>query len=457
MGRDARRRGVSVVVLLAVGLALAGRAGAHAGGIRAAAPESLTVPFWLFLATGGGVVGASFLLASFVTDRSFVRWLDEWRGPPVSLGRPGRLVGRLLGVVGLGLVVVAGVAGPPDPVRNAATLVVWIGFWGGLTALAYLVANPWPAVDPFATVARVLPTLDRTYPARLGSWPATVGLLALVYVEVITPLADDPTLLALVVVGYGVATVTGAVVFGPDTWFARADPLSRLLAAYGRVAPLARTDEGLRLRFPGAAGTERVVRDRSDAAFVVAVVFVTTYDGFVGTEVWQSIARPFVLGGVVPEAVYLAALSVGYGVFVAAFVASVAVGRRAASTYVTSEALLTRFAPPLLAIAAGYHLAHNVGTTLTLLPALATALTAPLATPTPPTLVVPNWFGGVGIAAVLLGHVLAVWMGHTAAYETFPDRLQAIRAQYGITLAMIAYTMISLWIVTTPGGSPPFV
>ena len=490
------RRG-RILLAAAATLAVTGRAVAHAGGIRSAAPESLTVPLWLFLAAGGGVVGASFLLASFVTDRSFVATLDRWRGPTLPVGRVGRLLGRLIGLAGLGLVLVGGFAGPTDPVRNVATLVVWVGWWGGVTLVAYLVANPWPAIDPFRGIAGVLPTFDRRYPAALGSWPAVVGLLALVYLEVVTGLAESPGTLAVVVVGYGLATVGGAVLFG-DEWFARADPIARLMAAYGRIAPLARTNAGLTLRLPGGNPSDRepddphgetaerpsdrspandethtdrtdggrvrsagrdagFVRDSSDAAFVVAAVFGTTYDGFVGTGLWQSIARPLVFGGVPPSVVYLLALGIGYTGFLAVYFASISIGRRLADTFVSPETLVCRFTPPLLAIAAGYHLAHNLGTTLTLSPALAVAVTTPIGTPTPPTLVVPGWFGGVGIAGVLVGHLLAVWMAHTAAYELFPDRLQAVRSQYALTVVMIAYTMVSLWITTAPGGAPPYV
>src|SRR6056297_1466183 len=56
----------------------ASTARAHGAALRGSA-ESLSIPTWLFLATGGGVVGASFLLATFATDRRFVRRSHDWR------------------------------------------------------------------------------------------------------------------------------------------------------------------------------------------------------------------------------------------------------------------------------------------------------------------------------------------------------------------------------------------
>ncbi|WP_435062746.1 hypothetical protein [Halobaculum sp. EA56] len=452
------RRAVTAVLAPLAALAAAGRVAAHAGGIRGAA-ASVTVPTWLFLATGGAVVGASFLLASAVTDRAYIRRIDTWGRTLPDAGRAARLLARAAGLLALAVTVAAGLFGPPAPGRNAAVLVVWIGWWGLFVLSAYLVGNGWPAVDPFRTVARAVPSLDREYPDRLGSWPAVAGLLTLVYLEVVTPLADDPRLLAGVVLAYLGLSVAGSAVFGVDDWFGNADPVSRLLAAYGRVAPVTRTDDGLRLRLPGMGLTDAGrVEGRDDVGFVVAVVFVTTYDGFVGTALWADLARPFVDIGVPPLLVYLLAMVAGYGLFLALYLASASAARRTADTYLAPGELARRFAPSLLAIAAGYHLAHNLGTALALAPSLAVVLASPLSPPAEvPVLLVPDWVGGVGVAAVLGGHLLAVWVAHSTAYGLFPDRLQAIRSQYGVTVAMVAYTMASLWVVSRPGGVPPFL
>jgi hypothetical protein len=112
----------------------------------------------------------------------------------------------------------------------------------------------------------------------------------------------------------------------------------------------------------------------------------------------------------------------------------------------------------LLPIAAGYHLAHFLGYFVSLSPALVASVLDPLNPPIEPTVIVlPGWFGGLAIAFVLLGHLLAVWVAHASAYEVFPGRLQAVRSQYPFVVVMVLYTMTSLWIVSTPSAEPPFV
>jgi hypothetical protein len=456
------RAGWRSLAVVAGLLALSGSATAHGGSLGAAARESLTVPTWLFLMTGGGAVGASFLLASFVTDRTFIRSIhDPLRSGRVPARRLGRWLVAIVGVLGLVVVFAVGFVGPPEALANLAILLVWAGWWAGFTMTTYLVGNTWPLLNPWQTVASLLPSLDRDLPARLGAWPSVAGLLALVWLEVVSPLADQPQLLAGVIVGYSVLTLGGAVLTGPDTWFRRVDPVARVFRYYGRVAPLTWDDDQqrLRLRLPGAGLTEtRLVDGADEVAFVVALLWVTTYDGLVSTPAWADLAG-FLVGLGVPAAIlYPVAMVVGFAVFLGAYRLAARYSRRTANSYRDPALLARAFAPPLLAIAAGYHLAHYLGYFLSLFPALLAALASPLSAPsTVPVAQLPGWFGGVNMAFVLLGHLLAIWAAHATAYDLFPGRLQAIRSQFPFILAMVGYTMLSLWVVSQPSVQPPYL
>jgi hypothetical protein len=279
------RRGRRVALVAAGLLAVAGTAAAHGGGLSSAPDRSTDIPTWLFLTTGGSVVGASFVLASFVTDRAFIRRVHGWREgfavPARGLLETG---GRAAGVLTLAFVLTIGFVGPRDPTYNAAVLIVWAGWWSGYAITTYLVGNSWPVVNPWRALARPLPSLDRPYPERLGAWPSVVGLLALVWLEVVSPLADDPRLLATVVAGYTVVTLAGAVVFGEATWFSTVDPVSRVFRYFGRVAPVYADGGRLRLRLPATGLDEPAfVTSRAEVGFVIAVLWVTTFNGLVAT------------------------------------------------------------------------------------------------------------------------------------------------------------------------------
>ena len=419
------RRTIATLVALTLGSALlATPVAAHGGSLGASARESLAVPTWLFLLTGGGAVGGSFLLASFVTDRAFIARIHGWRATTdVPLRRVAAALVQLVGVLGLGAILVVGYLGPPDALGNLAILLVWVGWWAGFTVTTYLVGNAWPLLNPWRTLSNRLPSLNGTYPTRLGAWPSVAGLLVLIWLEVVSPLADDPRLLAAVVAGYSVLTLAGAVAVGPDRWFGSVDPVARVFRYYGRVAPLSWDGAGDRLsvRLPGTALTEsRLVDGFDEVAFVVALLWVTTYDGFVSTPAWTDIATVLVGVGVPAWVLYPATLLVGYALFLSVFRLAVRLSRRS--------------------------------------PALLSAVTAPLAAPaTVQVLQVPGWFGGVSMALVLLGHLLAIWVAHATAYDVFPGRLQAVRSQYPLAGVMVCYTVASLWIITQPTVTPPFL
>ncbi|MFB6281187.1 MAG: hypothetical protein ABEH40_04115, partial [Haloferacaceae archaeon] len=431
------------------------------GGL-AGAGEGGAVPTWLTVMTGGVVVGASFLFASLLTDHGTIRAVADWEvrlpAPDAALSAAAG-VARAASVAALGLVAVVGVVGPPDPTRNLAILVVWVGWWAGYTMSVYAVGTTWGALNPWRALADRLPRLaDRTYPDRLGAWPAVVGLLGLVWIEVVSPVAADARLLVAVVAAYTAVTLAGAAAYGADTWFDRVDPISRVFAAYGRIAPVQRTDDGLALRLPTTTLIDARVRgEPGRAAFVVALLWVTTYDGLVTTPAWAAAIRPLVGAGVPPRALYLAAIVGGFAAFYAVYGRASDRVRRSADSYVAADYVGRYFAPALLPIAAGYHVAHFLGYFLALTPAFATVVLDPLSPPAVELLAMPAWFGSLQLGFVLVGHLLAVWVGHALAFDLFPGVLRPIRSQYPYVVVMILYTMTSAWVVIQPFRQPPFV
>jgi hypothetical protein len=453
---------VGGAVALAAGLALlVGRAAAHVGGLSSSGGG--TVPTWLTILTGGVVVGASFLFTSLMTDHEAIRSVNGRRAllpAPVALRSAAAWTVRGLGVAVLLLVVVTGLVGPTAGDQNFALLVVWAGWWAGYTMTVYLVGNSWPLVNPWRTLASLLPEVgERAYPDRWGAWPSVAGLLGLVYLEVVSPVGSHPRLLAAVVVGYTLVTLAGAAVYGVDTWFGQVDPVARVFRWYGRMAPVQRTDDGLAFRLPGAAITEQTDAEPPDeVGFVVALVWVTSFDGLVSTPLWATATRPVVDLGVPPLLLYLAAIVGGYLLFLFAWREAARRAREYADTYVTSEFVEGWFVASLLPIAAGYHLAHFLGFFVSLSPLLVRVVQQPFATPvwTQP-IELPGWFATLQVLFVLVGHLLAVWVAHALAFELFPGKLKPIRSQYTFVVVMIAYTMTSVWIVTQPFGPPPYV
>ena len=454
---------VRIAVLSAFGAAvLAQPSIAHVGGLGGTT-TSATVPAWLTILTGGVIIGASFLLTSLMTDHAAIRAVNGWRflvPTPDAVRTAIRWTAGGISIGVLLMILTTGVTDPQTPTSNFAILVVWAGWWAGYTMTVYLFGNTWPLLNPWRALVEPLPIpRSRTYPEWLGAWPSVAGLLALVWLEVISPVAQDPEFLAFLIGGYSIITLTGATLYGPETWFERVDPISRVFRYYGRLAPFQRTETGIECKLPSASLAERRVSERVDeTAFIVALLWVTTYDGFVSTPLWTDFARPIVRLGVPPRLLYFTTILAGFGAFFYIYRLAARRARRTGSTYVTSSFLEGWFAPSLLPIAAGYHIAHFLGYFLTLVPALLTVISQPFSPPSNvDVLVLPGWFGTLRLLFILFGHLFAVWVAHALAFDLFPGKLKPIRSQYPFIVVMIFYTMTSMWIITQPFTPPPYV
>ncbi|ADQ66679.1 hypothetical protein C499_02943 [Halogeometricum borinquense DSM 11551] len=477
------------VALLARGVA----ASNAAVGLGQASRDPLSVPRWLYVATGGATIGASALLASFVTDRRFVLRIHRWTRTFAAQETARRVGTGLLNALGIGLlalVVYRGVAGPQIPTVNLAVVVVFAGMRAGFTMFTYLVGDVWSALNPWQTVAARLPNGFVEYPQQLQRWPAVAGLLALVWIETTTGVTNRPALLASAVLGYSAVTVVGAVAFGTGPWFRNVDPVSVFFRLYGRVAPFSWDRGTLHAHLPGMrlvddeyaereyddgksdgsnrtdahgnsddhSNSGRVVTGMSDIAFVIALVWELTFSGFVTTQQGVSVVRALVNAGLPPLAVYGGLYLLGFAAFFGAYVLAARISASRLQTYREARELAICFAPPLLAIAAGYHLAHYFAFFLSLSPSLFAVLSAPFSSPANPLVfTLPSWVSMLNIAFVLGGHLLAIWIAHSTAYRLFPSRLQAIRSQYPFVLVMMGYTALSLWLISLPTGSPPFI
>ena len=60
----------------------------------------------------------------------------------------------------------------------------------------------------------------------------------------------------------------------------------------------------------------------------------------------------------------------------------------------------------------------------------------------------------MSVAAIVIGHVSAVYLAHVTALREIPERRFALRSQYPMLVLMVAYTMVSLWILAQPIVEP---
>jgi hypothetical protein len=58
------------------------------------------------------------------------------------------------------------------------------------------------------------------------------------------------------------------------------------------------------------------------------------------------------------------------------------------------------------------------------------------------------WF--TAVIAIVVGHIMAVYLAHVMALRTWREHAPALRSQYPMLVLMVGYTMVSLWILSQP-------
>lgn len=474
----------------------------------------LPVPLWLWITGAAAAVAFSFVVIGL-----FVRGAPGLGGYPRGnllrwlvgrlLAHPAvRLLARVISVLLLVLLVVAGLFGNQDPARNLAPTVIWVLWWVGFAYVSALAGNLWAVVNPWAAVFEWAEALARRgfgrelsiglrYPSRVGVWPAVGLYLAFAWVELVFTGRAVPRSLGSLAILYSLITWTGMLLFGRSVWLRHGDPFALAFGVLARFAPTevrvadpevcrtcpldcgdgecidcfdcfakapeARREWNLRPFGVGLLRDERV--SGSMVAFVVVLLSTVTFDGFTATPAWNMLesalyaalpalgdARLTVIGTLGLLAFPTAVL----GVYrtVADRIAS------AAGTDCSHGELARAFVFTLVPIAIAYHLAHYLTYLLIqgrlIIPLVSDPfgfgwdLFGTAAYRPDIGLVGARFAWYAAVIAIVLGHIVAVYLAHLIALREFREPRVALRSQYPMLALMVSYTTVSLWILAQP-------
>jgi len=390
------------------------------------------------------------------------------------------------------VVVVAGLIGDSDPFKNIAPTTVWVVWWVGFAYVSGLGGNLWAVLNPWRTAFEALQWLHQRakphgrlglhlkYPDKLGSWPAVVLFVWFIWAELIWPASDSPASLAQMIITYSIITWAGMFVFGCRSWLRHGEVFTVLFGMLARFAPTEYLEERHEWNLrPWAVG---LLPDKPMSAaltvFVLLMLSSVTFDGLLATPLWGTIAewmimseavRPLVLllqdiTGNAIAAISTIALIVFLFVFqllYLAFCGLMYMSTPAAARVDLSVTELARlFVLSLIPIALAYHLAHYLSFLLIVGQYMIPLISDPFGF---------GWdlfgtklyFVNIGIVdarfvwitsviAIVTGHIVAVWLAHVVALRRFRESRAALRSQIPMLFLMVAYTMLSLWILAQP-------
>jgi hypothetical protein len=452
MPRPAIRAGV-VATLGAVALAAPAAVSAHALNVT----YQSRLPLVVYLAGAALTVALSF---------AFVLLADVRAEPPPPAG-PGKLPPawlryglRAIGLIGWTWIVVQGIVGGQSA-GDVKTLFLWVYGWVGIAVVSALIGPIWHWLDPFATLhdigARAARVVGMSgwepadYPARLGRWPAAIGLIFFVWLELVGSV-NGSRMLFIVLVGYTAFTLAMMAQFGRDAWRRDGEVFSVWFGLLGRLAPFGLVPETDRVRSrPFATGLLVGGWTLLDVVIIGLGTGSILFDGLSQTTPWfQVFGAPDVpiktlqlLGflGIIVVAAQAVARLVGVSATGAGLL-PIAVGYLIAHyftyLFIDGQRIIVAIADPLQQ---GWDLGG-----------FGWAFFEPTQAFLPPGLV---WT--IQIAAVVGGHMLGAWAGHVVYMAEHREGIGR-RREVPLAVIMVALTTLTLWslgqslIVEAPAG-----
>jgi hypothetical protein len=425
--------------------------------------KDLPIPAAYAMAGAGAALAVSFIVLALAWRTP--RFDAATKGTPA----PARLASvvddawfpvllRALGLAFFAYVAWAAVAGP-DLLLNPTFGVVYVLLWVGVVPASLLFGPFYRAVSPLRTVHLLVTRLTGGDPGRglltlprwVGYWPAALGLLAFVWLELVYPGSTYLSPVRLWFAAYLAIVLVGSAVFG-SAWLERADPFEVYSTLVGHLSVFGRTADGtLVLRSP--LGNLDGVRAEPGLVGVVAVLFGSTaFDSFKDSTEWLRFTQS---SSVSSTWLDLAALL--FFVLVVGVTFSVATMATGVREGITRRSLPNRFAHSVVPIIVGYVVAHYLSYFVEVGQQTVVQLSDPLARGQDllgtSDLQVSYWLSThptflavLKVLSVVTGHVLGVVAAHDRAIKLLPRRHQ-LTGQLPLLLVMVFYTVTGLYLL----------
>ena len=467
--------------------ATTGQLQAHGFGAR----YDLPLPLALYLVGAGLTVAVSFAMLAVFMRRAPVSG-EHWRlnlthtaGGRLLLAPGFLLACRALAVALFLVVIAAGLFGVQSPLKNIAPVMVWAIWWVGMAYISALLGDLWALVNPLDTLfgwgqtlgARIRPggrhAVGLRYPDALGAWPAVVLFLGFVWMELVWEHSDTPAYLAAVMLAYSAITWLGMLLFGRAQWLCRSEVFTLAFGLLARFAPTevrasGSGDRVLCLRPYGVGLLSREPVPASMVVLVLAMLSAVCVDGFMETPLWASILEYYAPpapgmagdGGAARTWVQTAGVAGAPLLFVGVYLIFCRLTAWSGGGRVPTARVAGLFVLTLVPIAVAYHLAHYLSFLVMAWQYLIPLVGDPFGFGWD-LFGTRNHFVRVGLVdaravwylslgAIVVGHVIAVYLAHCVALQAYADRRLALRSQWPMVALMICYTMTSLWIIAQP-------
>ncbi len=287
---------------------------------------------------------------------------------------------------------------------------------------------------------------------RIGVWPATVGLVAFAWLELVYPASALPSTIAIAALVYSIYLVVMMAGFGREAALASFDIFTPYNRLFSSIGPWGRSADGRLVRRLWLHALPAIPEWKGLAGLLVVMIATVSFDGLSNTVGYEAVTGSFGMsvGG---RTLYLvvACLLVGAAYYLACWAAA----RLSEDSQMTTGKVASRFAHTLVPIAFAYSFAHYFTLVIFEGQSIISAAADPFGL---------GWdlFGArdykidfflgafpvwyIQLATIIAGHIAGVVLAHDRALADFKG-VGAVRSQYAMLVLMVLLTGLGLFIL----------
>lgn len=437
----------------------------------------LLLPTDVYILSGGLSVALTALTLIFLPPGFFTTLFKPLRLIPdltrAPLVREIKFTPSLVSVGFLFWLLYMGMSGPRDPLSNPLPLTIWTVWWVGLVCVQGVLGDVWRWINPWVGPVAILRKSMgiNTYfrlSASVAQVISIVTFMGFVAILLVDPAPSDPARLAKYVGVYWLFTLLAALIFGPR-WLKHAEGISMVMHSYGLIGMVGQQRGKAKI---GVNGWQILNLRSVPLGTAVLILFILGSGSFDGlNETFWWLARiginPLEFPGrsAVMVQNFLGLVLVN-GALIMAFGISVWLGLKFSRQDMSFLRAFCLFAPTVLPIALGYHFAHYFTSFLVEIQYVKAAATDPWATGADlfglgSFYVTTGFFNThesvrllwlTQASAIVLGHILAILLAHAVAVRNIDSNRQAVMSQIPLSIFMICYTFLGLWLLASPRG-----
>jgi hypothetical protein len=324
----------------------------------------------------------------------------------------------------------------------------WIYFIVGLNLLNFIFGNFWEAVNPWKFLTEKLLKMKK------GSYPTPkvipiILVFSLYWFELVSGVSYIPKYVGYFILGYTIINILAYRLF--SDWFTNGELFSviyRYISFFSVSKIDANSNEEGYFKFPYFS-----------FLFICILLAGISYDSIKETLIWFSFTEYLGLE-------FDSKLTQTFGLFLtiipfaSLYLISIAGIKYLLKLPISLRELIKSYLPSLSPIVLGYFLAHNFSVFIVSIPIFLPTLLDPFgfgwnlfgvnAFRFAPLILGAKFIWYIEIFFIVGGHICAVLLSHFISKRIIANEGTAFKADLFILPLMIAYTVITLWLISLP-------